>query len=120
RPRCTSACAWAAVRPAVRAATATAVAAGREPLALFFRVPSPLFAGRLDLLEVEVIVGPLHRDLLADELLDSLVQERTRFVGEADRRAGRAGARSPTDTVDVVLRVLRQVPVDDVAHALDV
>ena len=36
------------------------------------------------------------------------------------RLARRARARGAADAVDVVLGVLRQVPVDDVAHALDV
>ena len=46
--------------------------------------------------------------------------ERARLVDQADRLARRARPRGAADAVDVVLGVLRQVPVDDVGHPLDV
>src|SRR5215472_3052839 len=95
-------------------------AAGGHALAFFLGVAPPLLAGGLDLGEVEIVVGPLHADLLADELLDGLEQERARLVGESDGLAGGAGAGRTPDAMDVVLDVLRQVPVDHVADALDV
>src|SRR3990172_4881746 len=99
---------------------ADAASAGRHPLALLLRVAAPLLAGGLDLGQVPLVLGPLDPDLLPDELLDGLELERPRLVGEADGLARRARARRAADAVDVVLGVLRQVPVDDVTHALDV
>src|SRR6266436_5801137 len=101
-------------------AVSTGAAAGGHTLALLLRVAAALLARRLDLRQVEVIVGPLDADLLADELLDGLEQERARLVGEADGLAGGAGARRPPDPMNVVLDVLGQIPVDHVAHTLDV
>src|SRR5262252_5350337 len=95
-------------------------AAGRHALPSFLCVPPALLARRLDLRQVELITGPLDANLLADELLDGLEQERARLVREADGLAGGAGTRRAADPMDVVLHVLRQIPVDHVTHALDV
>src|SRR6266542_4942561 len=110
----------AAGPPASPSAVAPGTASGRQALALLLRVAAPLLARGLDLGQVQLVVGPLNADLLADELLDGLEQERARLVGQADGLAGGAGTRRAADAVDVVLGILRQVPVDDVAHALDV
>src|SRR3989304_9663056 len=99
-------------------ALAPAVARGQARAALL-RVAAPLLRGRLDLGQEEVVVGPPDGDLLADELLDRLEAERARLVHQGDRLAARAGARRAPDAGDVVLRVLRQGPVDDVAHRPD-
>ena len=50
-------------RPAARAAMRCALLLG---------VAAALLAGRLDLGQVELVLGPVHVDLLADELLDGL------------------------------------------------
>src|SRR6185503_4838606 len=78
---------------AARAAAGTAPAAAPRghALALLLRVAAPLLARRLDLGEVEVVLGPVHLDLLGDELLDGLERERARLVHQADRLARRAG-----------------------------
>ncbi len=62
----------------------------------------------------------LHRDLHPDQLLDRGEGLDVVLAGEGDRPAGLAGARRPADPVDVVLRVHRQVDVDDVRDAVDV
>ena len=112
------------MRPATAAATAAVAVAEtvsrREPRAPLLGVAPALLGRRLDLLHEQVVVGPFDRDLLADEFLDRLERERARLVHEADRLAARPRARRPADAVHVVLGVLRQVPVDDVAHRLDV
>src|SRR5262245_44353761 len=106
--------------PPGASALATLPTAGRHALPLLLGVAPALLAGRLDLRQVQVVVGPLDADLLTDELLDRLQEERARLVGQADGFAGGAGARGAPDPVHVVLDVLGQVPVDHVAHALDV
>src|SRR5512146_1117621 len=117
----------AAVAPAPTATTARAPGAAAAPaaprghaLTLLLGVTAPLLAGRLDLGQVQVVLGPVHLDLLGDELLDRLERQRPRLVHQADRLARRAGTRGAADTVHVVLGVLRQIPVHHVAHALDV
>src|SRR6185503_10751136 len=60
-----------AARAAAGAAPSAPAAAPRgHALALLLRVAAPLLARRLDLGEVEVVLGPVHLDLLGDELLD--------------------------------------------------
>src|SRR5438309_10462658 len=83
-----------------------------EPRAPLVGVAAPLFRGRLDLRQVEIVLRPLDRNLLADELLDGLEIQRARFVDERVGHAGRAGTRGAADAVVVILGVLRQVPVD--------
>src|SRR5439155_716638 len=105
------------------AAAAAAVAeaiARRQPGAPFLVVAPALLRRRLDLRQKEVVVRPLHRDLLADELLDRLERQGARLVHEADRLAARPRAPRSADPVHVVLGVLREIPVDDVGHRLDV
>src|SRR2546428_462742 len=86
----------APVGPATRGAAAARVAdrtAGRlEPRAALLGEPAALFGGRLDLGHEEVVVRPLHGDLLTDELLDRLEVERARLVHEGERLAARARA----------------------------
>src|SRR6185503_2698061 len=115
----------AGAAPAAAAATraprcAPAATPRGHALALLLRVAAPLLARRLDLGEVEVVLGPVHLDLLGDELLDGLERERARLVHQADRLARRAGPRGAPDAVHIVLRILRKIPVHHVAHALDV
>src|SRR5262245_61337023 len=102
------------------AAVSSLNAAGRYALPSLLRVPPALLARRLDLSQVELVTGPLDTDLLSDELLDGLEQQRAGLVREADGFAGGAGARRAADPVDVILDVLGQIPVDHVAHAFDV
>ena len=47
-------------------------------------------------------------------------RERARLVDQADGLSLRAGPGGAADAVDIVLGVLREVVVDDVAHLLDV
>src|SRR6266481_391810 len=110
---------------ATAAARAPAPAARSSPprghaRALLVGIAPSLFTGRLDLRQDPVVLRPLDGDLLADEFLDGLDLEGARLVGEADRFAGGAGARGAPDPVNVVLRVLGHVPVDDVGHSFDV
>src|SRR5712692_10288607 len=100
------------------AAVASRPTPSSHALALLLGIAAPLLAGGLDLGQVELVAGPLHADLLADELLDGLEEERARLVGQADRLAGRARPRGAADAVDVVLGDLGQVPVDHVADTL--
>src|SRR5262245_66374826 len=79
-----------------------------------------LLRARPDLRQDEVVLGPLDEDLLPDELLDRLEVQRAGLVHERDRRAAGAGAGGATDAVDVVLRLLGEVPVDDVGPRLAV
>src|SRR5712691_960566 len=107
--------------PVVAGASVAEPAAPRlEPRAALLREPASLLGGRLDLGHEEVVVRPLHRDLLADELLDRFEVKGARLIHEADRLAARARARRAPDAMHVVFGVLGQVPVDDVAHRLDV
>src|SRR5262249_12906734 len=101
-------------------ATASGAAARRHPLAPLLREAAALLAARFDLGQVQIVLGPVDLDLLADELLDGLDAERARLVDQADGLARGTRARRAPDPVDVVLRVLRQIPVDHVAHTLDV
>src|SRR5262245_15124120 len=116
----TSRSSGAPARRVARLTTAVPSPACRHSLAALLRELPALLAGRLDLRQVEIVLRPLDLDLLADELLDRFDAEGARLVHEADRLAGRTGPRGAADPMDVVLRVLGQVPVDHVAHALDV
>src|SRR5215218_4637609 len=60
------------------------------------------------------------RDRLLEHPLDAAQQVDLVDRDEADRVAARAGPPGPTDPVDVVLRVPRQLEVDDVWQVLDV
>src|SRR6185369_5187362 len=114
---------WPSAPTAAATAAAVAVAeavARREPCTPLVGVASAFFRGRLDLLHEDVVVSPFARDLLADELLDRFEGQGARLIDQADRLAARAGARGAADPVHVVFGVLRQVPVDDVSHRLDV
>src|SRR3989304_6324148 len=64
-------------------------AAGGQTLALLVRVASPLLTRRLDLRQVQLVRGPLDTDLLVDELLDGIEQERGRLVAQAEGIAPR-------------------------------
>src|SRR4030095_5511108 len=94
------------------AAAAGEPVAGRETRAAFLGVAAALLRGRLDLLHKQVVVRPLDRDLLADELLDRLERERARLVDQADRLAAGAGARGADHAMHVVLGVLGQGPAE--------
>ena len=59
-------------------------------------------------------------DLVADELLDGRQSEDELLAGEGDGLARLAGARRAADAVDVGLRVLGHVVVDDEVEGLDV
>ncbi len=59
------------------------------------------------------------RDSLCDEGLDLRQRFDVLLAAEADRIAGRTGTRRATDPVDIVLGILRQVVVDDVADVGD-
>src|SRR5262249_50399198 len=108
------------LRTAVAPTASFASAARLEPCAPLFR-KSPALVGRgLDLVEIEIVLRPLHRDLLTDVLLDRLQIERTRFVNERDGLAARTRAGGAPDAMNVVFGVLRHVPVDHVADGLDV
>ena len=54
---------------------------------------------------------------MADVLFDIHQRERVIFAGETDRVSACPGARSPADPVDIILRVLRQVVIDDMTDA---
>ena len=72
-----------------------------------------------DMRRVERMVG-VDRDRLADGLLD-VAQERALFrIAERDGDAVIAGARGAADAVDVALRLVRQVEIDDMGDAVDV
>src|SRR4029453_10567617 len=92
--------------PAAATAPPGTRAARGHALPLLLRVAPALLAGGLDLGQIEIVRGPLHRDLLADELLDGLEVERPRLVHEAERLAGRPRPRGAPDAVDIVLGVL--------------
>ncbi len=64
------------------------------------------------------LVGRRDRD--ADQLLDVAQEGALLAVAERDRDAVGAGARGAADAVDVALRDVRQVEIDDVADAVDV
>src|SRR5262245_23252377 len=91
---------------AAAAASTTVVpsAPGVEARAALLRVPAPLLGGRPDLRQDQVVLRPLDRDLLADELLDPLEVERAGLVHEGDRLAARSRPRRAADAVDVVFR----------------
>ena len=59
-------------------------------------------------------------EVVAEIFLDGRDPERILLAGEADRDARRARAAGPADAVHVILGVVRQVVVDDVADSLDV
>src|SRR2546428_1479850 len=121
RPLGRSAATALATAAACRPTTAITHAVARiEPGASFFSVLASLFGRRLDLRNVEIVLGPVDGDLLPDELLDRLDVERAGLVDETDRLATGAGARGAADPVHVILGVLRQIPVDDVGHGFDV
>src|SRR5262245_45428321 len=88
-----------------RAAAAVLTAAGVEAGAGLVGEAAALLGGWHHLGHEELVLRPLHRDLLADELLDRLDAERARFVDQRERLAAGAGPRRPADPVDVVLRV---------------
>ena len=71
--------------------------------------------GPMDLGE-ERRVHRLRRNAMADELLDLRQMHRVVLAAEADRVAEGAGTRRAADAMHVVLRVLRQVEVEDMAH----
>jgi hypothetical protein len=112
----------AAATTATSAAPATVVTApaGLEASAPLLGVAPALLGGRLDLGHDQVVLRPLHEDLLADELLDRL--EVQSALASSTRRwpCRRAGPGRAADAMDVVLRVLGQIPVDDVRDRLDV
>src|SRR5215470_1314855 len=97
--------------------TAPACLEARTPL---LGVASALLGGRLDLGHDQVVLRPLDEDLLADELLDRLEVQRASLVHERDRLTAGAGSGRAADAMDVVLRILGQIPVDDVGDRLDV
>src|SRR5262249_44949665 len=68
----------------------------------------------------ELFGGPFDRNRAADPLLDRIERKDIVVAGQRDGGALRSRAARPTDTVDIVLGVLRQVVVDDVGHTFDV
>src|SRR5215218_2297041 len=60
------------------------------------------------------------RDLMADQLLDAVDRFGILTRGERDSDALHAGAASAADAVDVIVRLPRNVEIDDVADALHV
>ena len=91
---------------------AVAPPAGIQTCAPFLGIAASLLGRGLNLLGEQIVLCPYHRDLLTEELLDSLEIERARLVYQADGLAGRSGPGGTADAVQVVLRILRQVPVD--------
>ncbi|PWB76904.1 MAG: hypothetical protein C3F15_04360 [Holophagae bacterium] len=69
---------------------------------------------------VQAVIGEGDRDLVADVLVDGVEGVHVILARQAERRALGADPGRAADPVDVVLGVLRQVVVDDVADALDV
>src|SRR5437870_8743947 len=63
---------------------------------------------------VESVDDP-RADALADQLLDRAQEAVLPTAGEGECGSGAPGASGPPDAVDVVLRALRHVVVDDVA-----
>src|SRR5207244_3316570 len=77
--------------PAAAAEAVLAAAPRLEARAPLFRVTAALLRGRLDLGHDQVVLRPLHRDLLADELLDALEVQRAGLVHQRDGLAAGAG-----------------------------
>src|SRR5215471_13464347 len=71
--------------------------AGRHARALLVGVAPALLARGLDLRQEGLVLRPLHRNLLSDELLDGLDLERPCLVGQADGLAGSTRARRASD-----------------------
>src|SRR5688500_3532406 len=61
-----------------------------------------------------------HRHRLADQLLDVAQKRPLLDIAERDRHAVGASARGAADAVDIALRHVRQLEVDDVADAVDI
>jgi hypothetical protein len=64
-----------------------------------------------------VVIKARDRNLAADERLDFGQRDRIRLAAEADRIPSGACARRASDPVHVIFRILRQVVVENVAHA---
>ena len=111
---------WFALRPAVWTAASAAAAAvaiaeavpRRETRAALLGIAAALLGGRLDLLQKQIVVGPLDRNLLTDELLDRLERQGARLVDETDRLAARARAGGAADAVHVCLLYTSPSPRD--------
>src|SRR5262249_4478564 len=110
----------ATVAAIATAAETRALAAPGQPAPALLGVTPALLGGGHDLVHEGVVVRPLRRNLLADELLDGLDAQRARLVHHADRLAAGAGAGRAADTVDVILGVVGEIPVHDVTDRLDV
>src|SRR6185503_15025628 len=67
----------------------------------------------------QILRDRCDRDLASDVRLDVRQRHDVLLAAEADRVAFGAGARRATDAVNVVLRVLRQVIVEDVTDIRD-
>ena len=67
-----------------------------------------------------VVVPAVDGDALLEEALDVLEVGQFLAGAEADGLAGGAGAGGSADAVDIALRFVGQVEVDDVGHAVDV
>src|SRR6185369_14101322 len=92
---------------AAAAAAPVAAAPRIETRSSLVGIAPALLGARPDLREIEIVLGPRDRNLLADELLDGLQVERARLVDQRDGLAAGARARGAPDAMDVVLRVLR-------------
>ena len=71
-------------------------------------------------LGVQRVIGELGWQLVTDEPLNRVERVDIVLAGERDSRALRPDAGGATDSVDVVLSVLRKIVVDDVGHTVDV
>ena len=77
------------------------------------RIPRPK-------LRIEPVVRELRRELVSDVPLDGVERVDIVLAGESEGFAFGTDAGGAADAVDVILRILREVVVDDVAHALEV
>jgi len=96
-----------------------AVALARQAGAILLRTLDPHPAARVDLRQQPRLDGGTG-DLGPDEALHVREDEGVSLAGKADGVAIRPGPRRPSDPMDIVLGILRQVIVDDVGHVRDV
>lgn len=67
----------------------------------------------------QTVVGPLDRDLVAQQLFERLEACDKDLVGQGDRLTKGPGAGRPADPVDVVIGMLGEIVVHHVRHAFD-
>jgi hypothetical protein len=109
-------------------ASATGAPAGTSAAAVWPRMPSAAaIAVRMPMARIgqgdrheRVVIERRDGDLATDERLDVRQRDRLGLAAEADRVARRAGARGAADAVHVIFGILRQVVVENVAHARNV